>query len=438
VQDGIGRYQLQEMIGRNDKGETWRAFDNVTQRVVAVTVLTNDRGDPVTILADDGGDTVAKEIPQWAAGSAPALDYPGTGSGYVYEYPAYSPIGSTPAGLPPNEQTQQDDPVPAAPKKSRKRRLIVLSSLGVIVVVAAVVAGVVLIGPSQHSGTPQASSTSASTAAPANTGPFTGTFAVKVTAATLAAGDPATDVDAKAYTDTWTLRSACSANGCVATASAGNFEVSDMVFDQVGGSWFAVAISHIDCDRPHDEAWNVVSLTPQPDGTMSGEVTRATATGCFTRRTATLTRTGDTDITTLPDPTHLDPRTVSPAEALHGKYDAQMTFASGYKSSAVNYGVRTDCLRAGDRCMSFFISGKGSNRAYVFANGTWTRNENFDLECSLGGTHHVTYTETMALPQPPQDPIASLIAHGYDKADPAPGVQCQSQTFDDTYTRTGD
>jgi hypothetical protein len=78
VQDGTsdGRYRLLECIGRNDKGETWRAFDNVTQREVAVTVLADAGGDTVTVLADDGGDTVAKELPQWAAGSAPALDYP--------------------------------------------------------------------------------------------------------------------------------------------------------------------------------------------------------------------------------------------------------------------------------------------------------------------------------------------------------------------------
>ncbi|WP_077078676.1 hypothetical protein [Mycobacterium numidiamassiliense] len=264
MQDGtpVGRYQLLEMIGRNDKGETWRAFDNVTHRVVAVTVLTGDAGNAVTILADDGGNTVAKELPQWAAGSDPALDYPGTGSGYVYEYPAYSPIGSTPAGLPSDQQKQQDDSKAPGPKESRKRRLVVLSSAGVIVVVAVVVAALVLTS-AHHGGASQASSTSASPAPAANTGPFTGTFAVRVSAATLAGGGPDEDGDAKAYTDTWTLRSACSANGCVATASANNFEVSDMVFDNIGNSWFAVAISHIDCSRPNDEAWNVVSLAPQ-------------------------------------------------------------------------------------------------------------------------------------------------------------------------------
>lgn len=48
----------------------------------------------------------------------------------------------------------------------------------------------------------------------------------------------------------------------------------------------------------------------------------------------------------VPDPTHLDPRAVSPAEALHGSYDDRTAYASGSKTD-VNYGVRTDCLRAG-------------------------------------------------------------------------------------------
>lgn len=165
MQDGTpdGRYRLLECIGRNDKGETWRAFDNLTQRVVAVTVL-----------ADDGGDTVAKEIPQLDAGSAPVLDYPAYGprSDAFVEYRAYWSGAPAPAGPGHDDQAQQDEPKSPGPKKSRKRRLIVLSSAAAIAVIAAVVASIVLIGPSRHGGTPQASSTSASPAVPANTGPF--------------------------------------------------------------------------------------------------------------------------------------------------------------------------------------------------------------------------------------------------------------------------
>lgn len=426
MQDGTpyGRYRLLEVIGRNEKGETWRAFDTVTQREVAVTVL-----------ADDGGDTVAKAIPQPYAGSGPALEYPAHApeSGFIVEYPVQWASGFFPTDP---KKDDQDDPKPAAPKKSRNR-LIALSSAAVVVVVAAVVAGYLLAGHGRNGGTPQASSTSAPPVNPASSGPFTGTFAVKVTAATLSGGGPDKDSEAKAYTDTWNLRSACSANGCVATAEMGNFEVSDMVFDQVGSRWYGVAISHVECHRPNDEAWNVVSLAQQPDGTMSGEVTRATANGCFTRRTATLTRTGDTDITKLPDPTHLDPRAVSPAESLHGKYDDQTTYASGSKT-VVNYGVQTDCLRAGDRCMSFLIDAKGGGAAFVFANGVWTLNQDYKSGCSSGPQAHANFSETLGLPQAPQNPITSLSGHGFETVDPVPGATCRSQTYDETYTRTGD
>jgi hypothetical protein len=431
-------------------------FQTLTQRHVAVTVLpAQDGGDTVVkelFLLDDGsatvvgdaagagGHTVPKEFFRPDAGSATVVGdaVHAPQSDFIFEYPAYSPSVPLTAEPTPDQQAPQDDPKPPGPNKSRKGRLIAFSSAAAVAVTVAVVAAIVLLGPSGHGGAPHASSTSASPAAPANTGPFTGTFAVRVTAATLSGGEPDTDAEAKAYTDTWNLRSACSANGCVATASAGNFEVSELVFDNVGGRWFAVAISHIDCDRTNDEAWNVVSLAPQPDGTLSGDVTRATANGCFTRRTATLTRTGDTDIAKLPDPTHLDPRAVSPAEALQGRYDLQTTYASGYKTAVRNYGVRTDCLRAGDRCMSFFTAAKGTYEPYVFANGAWTLNEDMNDHCSSGGSYRATFTATMGLPQPPQNPITSLLAHGYDTVPPTPGVTCPSQAYDETFTRTGD
>jgi hypothetical protein len=46
VQDGTpyGRYRLIAAIGHNENGETWRAFDTVTQREVAITVVADDGG----------------------------------------------------------------------------------------------------------------------------------------------------------------------------------------------------------------------------------------------------------------------------------------------------------------------------------------------------------------------------------------------------------
>ena len=271
-----------------------------------------------------------------------------------------------------------------------------------------------------------------------NTGPLTGTFTVHMDQAFLVGGDPDQAAEAKPWTEAWQFRSACSANGCVATAARGDHaDVSGLVFDNVGGRWFAVGLSQVGCHRPtDDEAWNVISLAPQPDGTLSGESTRATTNGCFMRRIVTLTRKGDADISQLPDPTHLDPRAVSPAEALHGSYDDRTTYASGNKT-VVNYGVRTDCLRAGDRCMSFFIAANVES-ALVFANGVWTLNQDYGNGCGSGAKAHANFTETMALPQLPQNPITSLSAHGYENVASTPGVTCHSQSYDETYTRTGD
>jgi serine/threonine-protein kinase len=209
------------------------------------------------------------------------------------------------------------------------------------------------------------------------------------------------------------------------------------VFDNVGLRWLAVTISRGQCVDRDDEIFSVVSLQPQPDGTMSGESTQTTAARCFSKRTVTVTRTADTDISLLPNPATLAPRVVSPADALHGSYDGQITYANGYKPDVGHYHVRTDCLRTGDRCISDFTTlSTGKGQAFVYANGAWTRNAEFDEPCSLGGVYHAKYTHTLPLPQPPQDPIALLTGHGY--VDAAPGTKCHSQAFDQTFTRTGD
>ena len=99
-----------------------------------------------------------------------------------------------------------------------------------------------------------------------NTGPFTGTFTVAMGAKIKWNGKPATeDADSAGFSETWRLRSACGANGCVATASTGGqYPAKDLVFDNVGGRWLAVSTSRRNCDaRDDDEAWNVILLQPQ-------------------------------------------------------------------------------------------------------------------------------------------------------------------------------
>jgi serine/threonine-protein kinase len=164
-------------------------------------------------------------------------------------------------------------------------------------------------------------------AAPPNTVPFTGTYRVDY--------EPETDLDGKPVEDaaplntvTWGVRSVCRPAGCVATASrlGGESFVSGMVFDDVGGRWVAVVLVPDPCINPPAEFWAVFTLQPRTDGTLAGEWSM-TSSGCRAfKRAVILTRTGDVDVDSLPDPASQPPRVVSPAEALRGRYHMTMTF----------------------------------------------------------------------------------------------------------------
>ena len=92
----------------------------------------------------------------------------------------------------------------------------------------------------------------------------------------------------------------------------------------------AVGLSSMQCNNAPVEVWVTFTLQPNPDGTLSGETTRATSNSCSaTKRTVTFTRTGDADVTKVPDPAALPPRAVSPAQALHGRYHEALTYANG-------------------------------------------------------------------------------------------------------------
>ena len=184
--------------------------------------------------------------------------------------------------------------------------------------------------------------------------------------------------------------------------SATTLKTSTVVFDDVGGAWLAVAVTQGSCRNAATEAWEVWLLQPRPDGTLTGEYSYTDPAGCDAKRTVTFTRTGDTRVDLLDDPARLPARVVSPAQALHGRYHLTTIFANSSKSE-FDVAVRTDCLRSGDRCMSFFY---GSVLVpLVFDNGQWTQNRQFDSPCSAGGTSHIKVTAEYPLPAPPQDPI---------------------------------
>ena len=327
-------------------------------------------------------------------------------------------------------------PAPAATLLTVRRRitrprLMITAAIALLAVAAAVIAGVIFVQHRDRSG-------AAPPVAVATPHPFDGTYRANY--------GPGTDLDGKPIAGAppmaaaWGVRSVCRAGGCVATASylggGGIVLVSDLVFDQVGGSWIAVGLGSTQCNDAPVEVWAVFTLQPQPDGTLTGDTTRGTTNSCnASKRTVTFTRTGDVDTAKVPDPAGLPPRAVSPASALHGRYHEAITYANGGSAPGQDdLTVRTECLRTGDRCMSMFHAPDGVV-PLVFADGKWTRDDVGTVPCNLGGMTQIKITAEYPLPADLQDPIPVLTGHGTNVST---GSACSGGDFEDKFSRTGD
>jgi serine/threonine-protein kinase len=337
-------------------------------------------------------------------------------------------------------------PPPAAaplPPTGKGRRRGVL--IGALVAVAVLVAGGIIAAANLSrdekpaANTPSSAPTASPPAPKPNTGPFTGIYRVDFERATRldGVGDPS----AAPSTGTYGVRSMCRPGGCVATATRFTGDVafaSTMVFDQVGTSWVAVALAPSPCKNATTETWHVFRLQPRPDGTLAGEYIRLTQTGCQEKRGVTFTRTGDVDVDAdfkgLPDPAKLPPRVVSPAEGLRGRYRITRAFSGMGSQELGESNVTTYCLRAGDRCMSYFSVASG-DIALVFSGGTWVEKNETDGPCPNGDMSHLSANAQYPLPQPPQDPIPVLTGHGTWVQTASCAVNIG---FDQTFTRTGD
>ncbi len=348
-----------------------------------------------------------------------------------------SDLLSRSSGQVPDRPPPPSPPAPASTlltvrQRIPRPRLIITAAVALLAVAAAVVAGVIFV---QHRDRGDARPSAALVPRPHA---FDGTYRANY--------GPGTDLDGKPLAGAppmaaaWGVRSVCRAGGCVATASylggSGIVLVSNLVFDQVGGSWIAVGLGSTQCNDAPVEVWAVFTLQPQPDGTLTGETTRGTTNSCSaSKRTVTFTRTGDADTAKVPDPTGLPPRAVSPASALHGRYHETITYANGNSAPGQDdLTVRTECLRTGDRCMSMFHAPDGVV-PLVFAAGTWTRDDVGTVPCNLGGMTQIRITAEYPLPQDLQDPIPELIGHG---SNVSTGSACSGGDFEDKFSRTGD
>ena len=333
---------------------------------------------------------------------------------------------------------------PVGKRPGRRSRALVgaLAGVALLVVAGGVFAGVKLLrhhdagrtGPSNGATAPGNTATP-----PPNTGPFTGVYRARFgQGATL---DDVSGPGAVPATDTYAVRSACGSAGCMATVSrlSGEFKLaSSWVFDQVDGAWVAVALATDKCRDAPAEVWQVLTLRPGPDGNFSGDYRGASANACNEKRSVTFTRTGDVDINSLPDPSTLPPRVGSPAQALHGRYHVARKFKKGIPPQQGDQAVITDCLRTGDRCMSYLHS-KTIDTPLVFSGGNWDLHvEHDDNDPGCGGLVYAKATGQYALPQPPQDPITLLVGHNHlDESSGKPNC-AWSVDYDETFTRTGD
>jgi predicted Ser/Thr protein kinase len=327
--------------------------------------------------------------------------------------------------------TQPSGPAPPSPP-GKRRRVPIGALVGVAVLIAGAVFGAVWLARDHE---PAATPTTTA-AAPPGMAAFTGIYRADFSATTLMDGQ--TVEGATPMTARWGVRSACRPNGCVATAMRLSGEgpaVSSLVFDEVDGRWMAVGLGSDQCHNAPAEVWDVFTLEPRPDGTLSGEFSGTTSDGCSGRGTVTFARTGSIDENTVPDPATLPPRVVSPAMALRGHYHLTRNFSNGSPQQDLLYSVSTDCLRGGDRCMSYFHA-PSDFRPLIFSDGKWTSELEFDGKCPPpGGPTHLKYTAQFPMPEPLQDPITLLIGNGRQEQT---GNCAASTAVTETFTRTGD
>ncbi|WP_372516939.1 serine/threonine protein kinase [Mycobacterium szulgai] len=314
-------------------------------------------------------------------------------------------------------------PAPAVQVRRSRVRIGVLAAAVVLLLAAAAVFGGLQLTAQHH---PGVAAGPLSGVYRADFGPITGLDDVADTAA------------APELVSSYGLRSVCGTTGCVATAtrlSGAPVGATTMVFDQIDGRWVAVALGSDLCRSMPSEFWQVFTLQPGPGGSLTGEYSTTAGNGCAEKRTVTFTRTDDPDDNRLPDPAGQPKRVSSPAEALHGRYRLARTFTSGMAPQRTEAAVRTDCLRTGQRCISYF-HGPSAEFPLVFDGTNWTSDIEQDTQCpGTRATTHVKTTEQYSLPAPPQNPITLLSGQGHQvQSEPC----ALDSDFGETFTRTGD
>lgn len=251
-------------------------------------------------------------------------------------------------------------------------------------------------------------------------GTFTAQFGVRTTL--TGATVPGTGATA-----TWVAHTSCPDTGCVATVSEvanpdapGDPRPPSMVFDYVGGRWTSVTEVPSTCETSKGQSisvsgWQTYVLRPEDDGGLTGSYTNRSSIGGACRsstQTVTLTRTGDADTSIeVADPRLVDPRVASAGAALWGEYrEVQTNPQTGQVYPPETYAGNTQCLRTGERCLSYFVATDSpALLVMTFAEGQWTsRSAPTDSPCPDGTPGRAVLTGEYPLPQSLTNPISTL------------------------------
>src|SRR6202171_1736559 len=171
--------------------------------------------------------------------------------------------------------TRDKPPDAGVPPRRWWQRKGVVIPIAAVVMVAAV--GGILIAVNGNKPPPRAS------------GPIDGTYAVEFAAATRPNGQPYDN--APSGRETWVIKSACPASGCVATATkvdGSQSATSTMVLDEIDGRWNAVSASAGTCQNAPAEYWETMSLQAEPGAGLQGEFIARATTGCGRNQQVTL------------------------------------------------------------------------------------------------------------------------------------------------------
>jgi serine/threonine-protein kinase len=189
-----------------------------------------------------------------------------------------------------------------------------------------------------------------------------------------------------------------------------------MVLDDVGGRWLAVTVAPGTCDNTQTDYWDVLSLQPQPDGTLVGDRISLSLNGCEAKQQVTFKKTAEIPTSaSIADPSAEQARKTSPAQGLYGRYHYTERPVNG-TANEYDYDIQTYCLRTAERCLTSWSHVDWPNLVFVFADGKWTKiDTELKIKCSSGGQGVRHDTLEFPLPQPAQDPITSLTGRGHSK-----------------------